>query len=182
MKRYPVNIFSCPGIFSGLSLGCHGPWITLVHPMSKHLLFNQMQPTDQQKFSLNDEHEQTAQQVHQVQEDLLTLGAAAPLRSLVGGGGRGSPPRHPPQQPPPPPWRGMALAGDGRHHHRGHCHCAVHMEAAPPHNTGTVSPATPGDNKDVGSVARGTICERIGNQQNIRKSKFMRNIQAENNT
>ena len=39
-------------------LGCRGPWITLVYPMSvfKHLWSNQMQPAVQNSLSLKDEH------------------------------------------------------------------------------------------------------------------------------
>ena len=51
----------------------------------------------------------------------------------------------------------------------------------PPRSTGTSSTATPGNNQDVWSRSswrsRGMICERIGNQQNIRRSKFMRDQQ-----
>ena len=71
---------------------------------------------DQRKFRLNVAHEQTVQRVHQVQKDLLSLSAAAPLRRQrghLGGGGGGSPPtsRLPPRHPPPPPWP-QGRAGD----------------------------------------------------------------------
>ena len=52
---------------------------------------------------------------------LLAGGRAA----SVGGYG---PPSHPPLQPPPPPWRGMALAGDGRHHSSCHRYRAEQAE------------------------------------------------------
>ena len=44
---------------------------------------------NQLKFILNDVQEQTVQQVHQAQEDLLPLGAAAPLWHGRPGGGKG---------------------------------------------------------------------------------------------
>ena len=64
---------------------------------------------NQQTFSLNDAYEQTVQRVHQVQEDLLSLGSAARRGSL---GGWGVASKAPPLQPPPSLWREMALAED----------------------------------------------------------------------
>ena len=84
IKRYPGDIFLCPGI-SRLSLGCHGPWITPgLSDVQKSLVqsnaaSNTKCSWNQRKFILNDAHEQTDQLVHQVQEDFLSLGAAAPL-------------------------------------------------------------------------------------------------------
>ena len=60
-----------------------------------------------------------------LEEDLLSPGAAAPLRRRQGRLGEcGTPPRRPPLHSPPPLWRGIALAGDGRHHRRGHRYLA----------------------------------------------------------
>ena len=42
-----------PGI-SKLSLGCYGPWITLVYPMSKHLRFYQTQPAVQNAAGISE--------------------------------------------------------------------------------------------------------------------------------
>ena len=110
------------------------------NPGLSHLQASPVQPNaasgtkcsrDQQKFSLNDAHEQTVQRVHQVQVDLLSLGAAAPLRRQrghLGGGGGGCLQGALPGSPPLP--RGMALAGYGRHHCGCHRHCAVQVEEA----------------------------------------------------
>ena len=129
-----------------------------------------MQPpaANQRKFSLNDAHKQTVQRVHQVQKDLLSLGAAVPLRRLRGAFG-------PPSSPPPPPEQGLLSEGRTSPSPRpsplleaggGGSMLLRNLDAlealvlqlhwlpcnqTPPCSTGTVSPATPGNNQDVGS-------------------------------
>ena len=143
MKRYPRDIFLCPGI-SRLSLGCRGhePWINLVYPMSNHLLFIQMQPAVQNAARFS---EKSAWMMHtsKLFNDLIKRKKLycllAPRLLFTGGepeaisGGAGSPPSRPPgppRQPPPPPWRGMAVAGVGRHHPAAIAAVAVQEEEA----------------------------------------------------
>ena len=110
------DIFLCPWIFR-LSLGCHGPRILLDNSGLSHVQTSLVQPhaasgtkcsCNQRKFSLNDAHEQMVQRVHQVQEYLLSLGAAGPLRRRQGRLGGVVASEAPSQTVP-----SASLAGDG---------------------------------------------------------------------
>ena len=101
-----------------------GPSITLVYSKSKHLWFNsdQMQPDVRNAARISENSAwmmSTSKQfkVHQLQETILSLCRQQGCNWWWWWGA--------PLQPPLPPWRGMALAGEWRHHRSGLRHCAV---------------------------------------------------------